>query len=145
MAKTTSSFISDCTIRQYPHGSLLESPFVPSSTDCWAVRANGRLSGRRGETGSRNMAATQKINFLTLVSYSLLKTVFSWDVPFRHNTKRHRRQTTDGRHTVPKARPIVRSAKKRGIQLIHDDDAVSVGRWMNALCYAAAAARDHAV
>jgi len=30
-----------------------------------------------GETGSRNMAATQKINFLTLVSYSLLQAVFS--------------------------------------------------------------------
>jgi len=37
---------------------------------------NGRLGGRRGKTGSRNMAATQKINFLTLVSYSLLQTVF---------------------------------------------------------------------
>jgi len=45
-------------------GLKLESPFVPSSTDCWAVRTkirqNGRLGGRRGETGSRNMAATQK-------------------------------------------------------------------------------------
>jgi len=62
-------------------GLLLESPFAPSSTDCCAVRAkigkNGRLGGGRGETGSRNMAATQKINFLTLVSYSLLQTVFS--------------------------------------------------------------------
>ena len=28
-----------CTIRQYAHGLKLESPFVPSSTDCWAVRA----------------------------------------------------------------------------------------------------------
>ena len=29
------------SIRQYAHGLLLESPFVPStcSTDCWAVRA----------------------------------------------------------------------------------------------------------
>ena len=53
-----------CTIRQYAHGLKLESPFVPSSTDCWDVRAkmrqNGRLGGRRGETGSRNMPATQK-------------------------------------------------------------------------------------
>ena len=32
--------------------------------------------------------------------------------PFRQNTKRHSRQT-DRRHTVPKARPIVRSAKNR--------------------------------
>jgi len=31
--------------------------------------------------------------------------------PFRQNTKRHRRQT-ERWHTVPKARPIVRSAKK---------------------------------
>jgi len=37
---------------------------------------NGRLRGHIGETGSRNMAATQKINSLTLVSYSLLQTVF---------------------------------------------------------------------
>ena len=37
---------------------------------------NGRLGGHIGETGSRNTAATQKINSLTLVSYSLLQTVF---------------------------------------------------------------------
>jgi len=53
-----------CTIRQYAPGLKLESPFEPSSTDCWAVRAkirqNGHLGGRRGETRSRNMAATQK-------------------------------------------------------------------------------------
>jgi len=53
MAKTTSGFNSDRTIRQYAHGLLLESPFVPSSTDCLAVRAkirqNGRLGGRSGE------------------------------------------------------------------------------------------------
>jgi len=33
-------------------------------------------NGRLGETGSKNMAATQKINFLTPVSYSLLQTLF---------------------------------------------------------------------
>jgi len=27
------------TIRQYAHGLLLESSFVPSRIDCWAVRA----------------------------------------------------------------------------------------------------------
>jgi len=32
---------------------------------------NGRQEGRNGETGSRNMSATPKMNFLTLVSYSL--------------------------------------------------------------------------
>jgi len=37
---------------------------------------NGHLGGRSGETGSRNMAVTQKMNFLTLVSYSLLQTLF---------------------------------------------------------------------
>jgi len=37
--KTTSGLNSDRTIRQYAHDLLLESPFVPSSTDCWAVRA----------------------------------------------------------------------------------------------------------
>ena len=37
---------------------------------------NSRLGGHIGETGSRNTAATQKINSLTLLSYSLLQTVF---------------------------------------------------------------------
>jgi len=31
-----------CTIRQCAHGLKLESPFVPSSTDCRAVRAKIR-------------------------------------------------------------------------------------------------------
>jgi len=34
-----SSFNSDHTIRQHAHGLLLESQFLPSSTDCLAVRA----------------------------------------------------------------------------------------------------------
>jgi len=42
VAKTTSGFNSDRTIRQYARGLLLESPFVPSSTDRWAVRAKIR-------------------------------------------------------------------------------------------------------
>jgi len=79
-AKTTPGFNSDRKIRPYAHGLLPESPFVPSSTDCWAVRAkirqNCHFGGHSGETGSRNRAATKKINFLTLVSYSLLQTVF---------------------------------------------------------------------
>jgi len=56
----------------YAHGSLLESPFlpVPSSTDCWEKQGkNGRLGGRRGETGSRNMAATHKIERALVTSY----------------------------------------------------------------------------
>ena len=61
------------SIRQYAHGLLLESAFVPSSTDCWAVlakiRQNGHLGGRRGETGSRNTAATQKIERALVISY----------------------------------------------------------------------------
>jgi len=51
-------------MRQYAHGLLIESPSVPPSTDRLAVRAkirqNGRLGGRKGETGSRNMTAIQK-------------------------------------------------------------------------------------
>ena len=39
MAKTTSDFNSDRTIRQYARGLLLESPIVLSSTERWAVRA----------------------------------------------------------------------------------------------------------
>jgi len=62
VVKSTSGFNPNRTVRQYAHGLLLESPLVPSSTDCWAVRAkkgkNGRLGGRRGETESRNMMAT---------------------------------------------------------------------------------------
>jgi len=42
MAKTTSGFNSDRTIRQYAHGLLLEIPFVPSSADHWAVWAKIR-------------------------------------------------------------------------------------------------------
>jgi len=37
----------------------------------------------------------KKINFLTLVSYLLVQTVFSKDVPFCHDTKHYRQQTTD--------------------------------------------------
>jgi len=39
VTKTTSGFNSDLTIRQYARGLLLDSPSVPSSTDCWAVLA----------------------------------------------------------------------------------------------------------
>jgi len=42
MDRTTSGFNSDRTIRQYAHGFLLESPFVPPSTDRWAVRTKIR-------------------------------------------------------------------------------------------------------
>ena len=37
-----SGFNSDHTIRQYAHGLLLESQFLPSSTDCLAVRAKNK-------------------------------------------------------------------------------------------------------
>ena len=46
VAKTTSDFNSDRTIRQYVHGLLLESPLEPSSTDRWAVRAKIRQKRR---------------------------------------------------------------------------------------------------
>jgi len=39
VSKTTSGFNSDSIIRLYALGLLLESPFVPSSIDRWAVRA----------------------------------------------------------------------------------------------------------
>jgi len=42
VAKTASGFNSDHAIRQYSHCLFLKSPFVPSSTDCWAVRAKIR-------------------------------------------------------------------------------------------------------
>ena len=77
--KTTSGFNSDHTIRQYTHGLLLESSLyhlVPIGAVRAKIRQSGRLGGCRGETGSKNMAATQKIKILTLVFYSLLQTVF---------------------------------------------------------------------
>jgi len=42
VAKTTSGFNSDHTFRQYAHRLLLESQFVPSSTDCWAAQTKIR-------------------------------------------------------------------------------------------------------
>jgi len=42
VAKTTSGFNSDHTIGQYAHGLLLESQFLPSSTNCLAVRSKIR-------------------------------------------------------------------------------------------------------
>jgi len=42
VAKNTSGLNSNHTVRQYAHGFLLESPFVPSSTNHWAVRAKIR-------------------------------------------------------------------------------------------------------
>jgi len=48
-AKTTSGFNSDRKIRQYAHGLLLESPFLPSSTDCWAIRAKIRQKAAKPE------------------------------------------------------------------------------------------------
>ena len=106
MAKTTSGFNSDHTIRQHAHGLLLESPFVPSRTNCWAVRAkirqNGRLGDRRGETGSRNMVVIDPgFLFTSSDSFSQYKTSQTTD-----------RRQTDRRHSAPKARPIVRSANK---------------------------------
>jgi len=57
--------------------------------------------GPTGETEVEIWRRPKKINFLTLVSYSLLQTVFSYDVPFCHNTKRHRQtdKQTDRRQT----------------------------------------------
>jgi len=72
VAKTTSGFNSDHTIRQYTHGLLLENPLVPSSTNRWTVRAKTAVS----------MAVEPKLEVeiwrrpLTLISYSLLQTVF---------------------------------------------------------------------
>ena len=43
MAKTTSGFNSDRIIRQYAHGLLLESPFVPApSIDCYLLCSTGK-------------------------------------------------------------------------------------------------------
>ena len=58
------------------------------------------------------MVATEKMNFLTLVSYSFLQTLLARMHRFAtiQNVTDRRRQT-DRRNSVPKARPIVRSAK----------------------------------
>jgi len=63
------------------------------------------------------MALTQKINFLTMVSYSLLQTVFARTYRFATvQNVTDRRQTTDRRHSVPNARPIV-VGQKIGLHL----------------------------
>jgi len=61
----------DRTIRQYTHGLLLESLFVHVQSSSLPIaglygqnkakRPSQTPGGHRGETGSRNMAATQKI------------------------------------------------------------------------------------
>jgi len=84
VAKTTSSFNSDRTIRQYAHGLLQKSPLVPSNTNCWAVRAK-----------IRQKHPYRSFRLFLAKTYRYIQNV-----------------TDDRRHTVPKARPIVRSAKK---------------------------------
>jgi len=74
-----------------------------------------KRGGCRSETGSRNMAATQKSTFWPWFSICPFRQFLAKTyVPFRHNAKRHRqtdeRQTT--RHSLPKMRPIVWLAKK---------------------------------
>ena len=85
VAKTTSGFNSDCTIRQYAHGLLLESPFVPSSTNCWTVQAKMAISvAIEVKPEVEIWRQTKKINFLALVSYSLLQLVLANTVLFCH-------------------------------------------------------------
>jgi len=61
------------------------------------------------------MATIQKINILALVSFSLLQTVLVRTYRFATiQSVTDDSQTDDRRHTVPKARPIVPSAKQEG-------------------------------
>ena len=71
------------------------------STDCWAVRAKIRQKRPsrwlKRQNWKLKYGGDPKNQLLSLVSYSLLQTVFSYDISFRQNTKRHddRRQTDD--------------------------------------------------
>ena len=58
------------------------------------------------------VATPPKINFLTLVSYLLLQTVFSYRFATIENVTDDRQTDRQTTHS-PKARPIVRSAKNR--------------------------------
>ena len=86
MAKSTSSFNSDHTIRQYKHGLLLESPLVPSTTDCWVVWAKIRQRPSRCETGSRNMAATHKLKNVDDFLPSFFPSLFAQRTIVQHAT-----------------------------------------------------------
>jgi len=57
-----------------------------------------------------NLQPMRKCGFNLLIE--VVKSEEKNTLPFRHNTKCYR-QMTDRRHSVPKARPIVRSAKNR--------------------------------
>jgi len=102
VAKTTSGFNSDRTIQQYAHGLLLQSPFIPFSTDYWSVRAktrqNGRLAGRRGKTGSRNMAATPKSTFWPWFPIHFFRQFLA--MTYRFATIQKRDRQTDDRQTT---------------------------------------------
>jgi len=58
---------------------LQEAQLKQGLADHTAKTAVSVANSHIGETGSRNTAETQKINSLTLVSYSLLQTVFTRD------------------------------------------------------------------
>ena len=62
----------------------------PSLRPTNSVKALKALVEAKPEVEIPVWRRAKKINFLTLVSYSLLQTVFNEDVPFCHNTKRHR-------------------------------------------------------
>jgi len=112
VAKTTFGFNSDHTNRQYAHGLLLESPFVPSSTDRLAARAKIRQNGRLGAVEAKpeveiwwrpkNQLVEPGFLFTHSDSFYLGRTV---------SPQYKSSQTDDRRHTVPKARPIVRTVR----------------------------------
>ena len=116
MAKTTSGFNSDRTVRQYPHDLLLESSFVPSSTDRWAVRPKIRQK----RAVSVAVVAKPEVEIWRRPKKQLFDPGFLFTpsdsfwlgrtVSPQYKTSQTDRRQTDRRHTVPKARPIVRSA-----------------------------------
>ena len=66
---------------QYAHGLLLENLFGPSIADCWAVRAKNKAKTAvwvavAAKPEVEIWRRPKKINSLTLVSYSLLQTLF---------------------------------------------------------------------
>jgi len=67
-------FSQICIIRQYTHGSLLESPFVPSSTDCWAVRAKIRQK-RPSPKIERALVTSYRPSIVTLPLSSCLSEI----------------------------------------------------------------------
>jgi len=110
MAKTTLSFNSDHTIRQYAHGLLLESPFVPSSRAYQLLGCTGKNNAKTAVPLAVEMKPEVEIWWQPKKS-----TFWPWfPIHSFHFATIQTSQMTDRQHSVPEARQIVQLAKNWG-------------------------------